>query len=302
MIRIRQPLPYCVSVVVLVWTGGCRLPGSRGPVPASLVECRQLSQQGQRALDRHDWPQAERLLSQAVEACPVDAEARRHYAEALWKHNKTAEAMVQMEEALRLAGDDAGLLVRAAEMRLAIGQTAAARELINAAIDHDPKNPVAWAIRARVREEAGLLHEALADYHRSLRYAPDDRDVLLAIAELYRKLGEPQRALANLQSVSDTYPPGEEPQQVLYLIGLAYAAQGRHDDSIEALLAARERGPSNPDVLYLLASQQWQVGRADQAANAVRQALAVAPDHAPSRALLERIDLAVGSGPRFERR
>ena len=97
-------------------------------MPQSLTDCRRLSQQGVIALERGEQPKAETLLAQAVAACPVDAEARRHYAEALWRRGAQQEAIAQLEEAGRLAGEDASLWARLAEMHLASGQPDLARQ------------------------------------------------------------------------------------------------------------------------------------------------------------------------------
>lgn len=280
---------------------GCRLPGSDGPASRSLLTCRQLSQQGLSALERGDCAGASALLERAVASCPVDSEARRHYAEALWSTGRQVDAVAQLDEAIRLAPDDPALLVRAAEMRLAVGQIDFARAEAERAIDLDPTSARAWALRGQVRKQLGLLAEALADCHRALGYAPDDRGVLLELAELYRELGQPQRALASLQSLADTYPPGEEPQQVLFLTGLAYNALGRDGDAIEYLAAARDRGAASPEILYRLAESQWRAGHRVEASLAARQALAVEPGHAASLALLQHIQPAPGhpAGPPF---
>jgi tetratricopeptide (TPR) repeat protein len=132
----------------------------------------------------------------------------------------------------------------------------------------------------------------LADYHRALRYEPDNSAVLLEIAELHRQLNDPDRSLANLQCLSDNYPPGEEPQQVLYLTGLAYMALGRHGDAIEALAAARDRGPASSDILCRLALAQWSDGRHAEARETAQLAARLSPGHRASLALLEQMRLA----------
>ena len=96
---------------------------------------------------------------------------------------------------------------------------------------------------------AGQPREALADYLRALSYAPNDRAILREIAELHRQLNQPERALQTLQTLADTYPPGEEPGQVLYLMGLAYVALGRYDDGVESLSAAVTRETHCRDAL-----------------------------------------------------
>ncbi len=287
------PLP-CAAVLVMLamLAGGCRIPGLGGPVSDSLANSRQLSQQGVSALDRGMQSDAERLLAKAVNACPTNPEARRDYAECLWQRGARTEAVAQLEEACRLTPGDATLWVRHAEMRLAMGQLAPARAAAETAVNLNPRSPAAWAVRGRVTRDAGDLQRALADFHRALGYAPYDRRVLLEVAELHRRMNQPQRALETLQSLADTYnTPAEEPQQVLYLTGLAYVALNRYDDGVESLAAAARERPT-PEILYRLAEAQWLAGNPARAAITAEQALAIDPQHQPSRELLHRIELA----------
>lgn len=275
---------------------GCHFRRWDGPVPRSLLLSRQLSQQGQTALERRNWQQAEQLLAQAVKTFPQDAEARRHYAEALWQSGKHAEAFDQVRQALRLSPDDSQLLVRATEMRLAEGDNAEAGRLVERALDVDPKNPRVWALRGKLRERSGDVRAALGDYQRALGYRPDDREVLLGVAEAYRRLNDPQRALVGLQSLAETYSPGEEPPRVLYLMGLAYSGLGRFGDAVESLSAARDRGPPSPELLYRLADAQRRAGRPDEARQTAIRTLALDPRHAASRELLSQLAQAPGGG------
>jgi tetratricopeptide (TPR) repeat protein len=173
-----------------------------------------------------------------------------------------------------------------------MGQVEDSNALVERAIDLDPTNPAAFAIRGRVRRQSGQLREALADYHRALRYAPDDAEVLLDVAELYRELGQPRRALTSLQNLADTYPPGEEPQKVLYLIGLAYGASGRYPDAVEALSAARDRGPPSSEVLCRLADAEFRSGQRANALRTAKQALSLEPNHRGAQAVMDRIVVA----------
>lgn len=247
-------------------------------------------------MERGNWTRADELLAQAVKVFPQDAEARYHYAEALWQRNERAAALEQIDKALELAPEDPKILLRAAQMRIAMDQAQEAGTLIDKAIDADPKNPSVWALRGRLRSKAGELREALGDYHRALGYRPDDRETLLEVAEVYRRLNRPQRALAALQTLSDTYPPGEETPQVLYLTGLSYTALGRHAEAVDCLSQAQARGPATPDLLYWLADAQLKAGQSTDARRTTAQLLAIAPRHAGGIALVERLDLAQHSG------
>jgi tetratricopeptide (TPR) repeat protein len=271
---------------------GCRLPGREGPVPQSLADCRRLSQQGVAALERGRQEDAEALLAKAVAACPADAEARRHYAESLWRRGARPEAIAQLEESGRLAGDDALLWTRLAEMYLATGQLELASKNAERAIDLDPRLPGAWAIRGGVMQAVGQPGEALTCYLRALGYAPKDRSILLEVAELYRQENRPERSLQTLQCLAETYSPGEEPGHVHDLLGQTYVALGRYDDAVESLSLAVTREKPTAEMFCHLGEAQLLAGYPTEAAVAAQRALTLQPRHPPSLALLERIQLA----------
>jgi tetratricopeptide (TPR) repeat protein len=284
-----------VLVMLTLATVGCQLPGGRGPMSRSLLASRQLCQQGVSAIEDGRWQQAEKLLAQAVQTCPEDPDARRQYADVLWHRDQQGQAIAQLEEACRLDINSASLRVRLAEVRLAVGQVELADRSVQSALDRNPKLAEAWAVRGRVMRAKGRLGQALGDYQRALGLSPEDRTVQLEIAELYGQLDQPQRALATLHDLADTYSPGEEPQQVLHLEGLAYAALERWDAAAESLSAACTRGQPTPEILFRLGRAELLAGRPAAAAAAAREALALDPRHQPSRDLLGHVESVLGS-------
>jgi tetratricopeptide (TPR) repeat protein len=281
---------WCLIAVAAA--AGCRIPGYDGPVSQAVATSRQYARRGVAAMERGQNQEAEQWLAKAVKVCPADPEARRNYAESLWQRNARPEAIAQLQEAARRAEDDAALQVRLAEMHLEMGRLDAAQKSAEKAIDLDPRLPQAWATRGRVLRAAGRLREALADGHRALGYNPEDQAVLLEVAELYRQLNEPQRALQSLQNLAETYPPDEEPQQVLYLTGLAQMALLRYDDAVDSLAAAAARETPDAEVFYRLAEAEMQSGNIDGAFASAVQALRLMPDHQPSQDLLGQIQTA----------
>jgi tetratricopeptide (TPR) repeat protein len=279
--------------IALIACCGCQLIGRERPVPKQMAASRQLSQRGISALERCEWDKGETLLSQAIKACPTDAEPHRHYAEALWHRGAGEEALSQMREAMRLSGEDPNLAVRAGEMCLELGRTDEAAKLAEDAIDLCPHSGTAWGLRGEVAQSRGQLDEALADAHRGLEYQHDDKKLLLLTAEIYRQQGRPERALGVLESLRDCYASGEEPQRVLYLQGLAFAALARYDDAVEVYSLAIERDRSSAELYYRLAEVQLRAGRPSQASGAIQQAIALDPGHVPSRALAPQVELAL---------
>jgi tetratricopeptide (TPR) repeat protein len=301
--RSKAPTHCCrflgLAGLLLAWcvaTCGCRTLSKQGPVSQSVANCRQLTQQGINATERGDWKRAETLLARAVEMSKTDADARRHYAETLWHRGAMPEALQQLNEARRLTSEDPGLAVRTGELHLALLQVNDATRLADEALRLDPKFAAAWALRGRVAAATGQPRQALANFQRALGYAPEDHELTILVAETYRQLNEPERALAALQSLADNYTPGDEPQQVLYLEGLAMMALRRYDDATRSLSQAANRDRPTPEILYRLAEAEMLNGRVGEAQNTLQEVLALAPDHAPSRALQARMAMATPAG------
>jgi tetratricopeptide (TPR) repeat protein len=295
-----RALMACVSACALA--SGCQSFSRRGPVSQEVQTCRQLSSQGMAAMDRGDWTKAEDLLNASVKSCPIDPEARRRYAEVLWHRGDAAGAMGQLEEAARLSTDNPAITIRMGEIYLALNHPANALAAADRALRVDPQNPVAWTLRARAAQAAGDPRQALANYQRALGYQPHDPRVLEQLAELYRTMGQPERALTALQTLLDTYSPGEEPSRALHLQGLALAALGRHDAAVNSFQLAADRGGASADLFCHLAEAQISVHRFDEARQTTEKALAIAPNHPASRALAARLQIAEKDGPNVVRR
>ena len=250
-----QPLlSASMLLVALPLAAGCRLVHSSGAAPRKLAEARRLSSEGLAAVGQQDYAGAESLLAEAVKRCPSDAEARRHYAAVLWQRGERAAARAQLEEGLRIAPNDGATLLAGAGMALEMGNLDDAERMADAALRATPRSAEAWKIHGRVALARGRHDEALADFHRGLALAPDDRALLLDAAEIYRHQGLPQRALATLARLADSYGPAATPGLVLGLEGMAQEALGRTDEACESYRAALARGGAPPETAERLAA------------------------------------------------
>ncbi len=223
-----------VAIVVVAGGSGCRLVDRRGPVPPELADARRLCNEGLAAADRADYDRAEGLLEEAVRNCPVDVDARRHYADVLWQRGDRTEAIAQVAKALELSPADPGLCVKAGGMYLDLGLFNEADRLAAEAVHLAPQSAEAWRLHGRVALARGQPEPALADFHRALALMPEHRETLLDTAEAYRRLDRPQRALATLAVLGETYGPDDLPGEVLVLEGLAQEALGRRGDAVES--------------------------------------------------------------------
>ncbi len=114
----------------------------------------------------------------------------------------------------------------------------------------------------------------------------------MLVAETYRALNEPERALVTLQAVADRYPAGDSPREVLHLQGLALIALARYDDAARVLTDAAQRERPTADLLFHLAQAESLAGRGPYAQYALQRALALDPHHAPSQAFAQRMAVA----------
>lgn len=219
-----------------------------GPVPQDLAVARRLSNEGLSAADRNDLVHAESLLERAVKSCPTDIDARRHYADVLWRRGERMEAVAQISEALRLSPGEVALCLDGGQMYMELGLLDDADRLAAEAVGVAPGSAAAWHLRGQVALARGRADEALADFHRALAIEPEDRDVLLDTAEVYRRLGRPQRCLATLAILGETYGPNQTPAHVLALEGQAHEAAGRPLDALESYRQAVARGGATPDL------------------------------------------------------
>ena len=262
------PAAWLPVVVVLVagLASGCRLVRRGGPVPPELADARRLCNEGLSAVDRDDLVRAEGLLEEAVKRCPLDVDARRHYADVLWSRGERMEAVGQIAEALKLSPGDVALSVDGGRMYMELGLLEDADRLARDAVRMAPRSADAWHLRGQVAMARGQAEQALAHYHRGLAIAPDDRELLLDTAEAYRRLGRPQRALATLAILEERYGPNQTPAEVLVLEGMAQEALGRGADAVESYRRAIARGDAPAEAAARLAALEQTPVAAETAA------------------------------------
>jgi tetratricopeptide (TPR) repeat protein len=304
----RRTALFIVAAFLATVTG-CHWAGLRDPVPASLAASRKLSGEGNELMEQKQPEKAEARLAEAVRVCPTDCDARRYYAEALWMRNARQDAIVQLEEGCRLS-PECELHIRLAEMYLDLGRLDDASRIAEEVLAKNLKMASAWRVRGRVYRgradqllAAGNIDQARATYlqalnalHRAAGYDPANQQTMGETAAVYRSLGQPQRALESMQSLAETYSPGDEPQQVLYLTGLDYMARQRYEDAAASFSAALKRDRPTPELLYCLGQAQFRSGQSQAAAASLQQALVLDPQHLLSRQLLGQIEVARQGG------
>ena len=252
----RATAPLAVVCAALVAVGvGCRLV-NRGPVSPELADARRLCNEGLSAADRDDLGRAEALLEQAVKHCPADVDARRHYADVLWRRGERKEAVGQIVAALEMSPADPALCVEAGRMHLELGLLDDAERLGAEAVRLAPRSAESWRLHGRVALARGRYETAVADFHRALAIAGDDRDLLADTARAYLALGRPRRVLSTLAIVAEDAGPDGLPADLLAVEARAQEALGRPAEAADAWRRAIAKGDATPDAAQRLAAME----------------------------------------------
>lgn len=119
-----------------------------------------------------------------------------------------------------------------------------------------------------------------------------DMAATLAAAQARHRAGEIAEAMAVYRDVLSR--EAENPM-ALHLLGVASLQTGDAGAAIGLLERAKRQMPANPDVLNNLGEALRMAGRNDEAIDAYRAALVVAPDHAAAAGNLARYGLAAAS-------
>lgn len=245
---------------------GCRIPRWRGPSVADFAAARRLSQNGYRAMRAGRLEEAEKAFRAAIKRCPHDPQQHQRFAEFLGVVGRRQEALQEYLLACQLAVDDPYVRVKACELALELGELSLGETLIREAIALHPQNAAAWVLYGRVLTARKEFLQAVEAYSRALYLAPEDHQARVELARLHRLLHEPGKSLVTLQAVTAGYLPADVPAEVLFELGLTYAALGRQSEAVEALVAARAKDPTNLEYEKALASLLTHLNRTEVAA------------------------------------
>jgi tetratricopeptide (TPR) repeat protein len=137
------------------------------------------------------------------------------------------------------------------------------------------------AQKVRVALAAGLDYEGLASAEEALALAPGSRELLLAAGSFATGAGEPQRAIAHLGLLLETYDEAMEPD-----IAQAHLALGSALDDVDQVYAgiahleiSRRMAPQTPEVRNMLGFLYRRAGTADRALACFDEALTLNPNY-----------------------
>jgi tetratricopeptide (TPR) repeat protein len=155
--------------------------------------------------------------------------------------------------------------------------------------DSDPDGSTSAIETLKIRSiacgQAGLHNEALADLDSVLELDPGHVEARSLRANVLRKLGRFEEAVAEFTVVLNGDLTDEDRFFELADRGMAYSELGRRDDALAGLTAALELNPDNFFVWYRRGALLEEMGRLDDALADLDHALGLEPDFIEARIL-----------------
>jgi len=215
--------------------------------------------------------------SVAAPSAPVPVlreEALRHYLAGRWleRTGDRAGALAEYSRALTESPDDAGVLLRLAELATHDGQPMRTIEYADRVLARDTTSAKAHWLRGAALFQLQRREESLAALERSVAHAPDDAEMLRTLVRVAESLERHDRAAAGYVTLSRIDPDDAE-AWFQRATSEARAGEFRLADSLLARSLAID--PIRPGAIFLRAWIHENLGQLDDAIADYREHLRV---------------------------
>ena len=212
-----------------------------------------------RLKNEHD--KAEEVLKNILKTDPENEAAIEQLTQLLMDGGKSPEA-VTLLEGITAHSPSPVLLDLLGDAYTQAHELDKAEDAYRRAVDLDPSELSHQRGLAQTLLAEEKYSDALTAYQKISDLMPDDSDVYLRIAQIYRELHQLDKAEQNLVKARQ-YAPGS--LEVMYNEAMLYQAQGRYDDAIrvlsDAVTGIKGQSPSLPSRKRSLAILYQQLGQ-----------------------------------------
>ena len=226
---------------------------------------------------------ARALLDVVLEDDPDNVAALGQRARLLINDGKPQDAIIDVRRAIGLAPDNTSLILIEAAAQERLGNLDLAGERLATAARNSGFDPAVTRTYAQFLVNRGQLTAAEAALSESMRRHPDNRDTLIALADIRVRLADWSGADAIADALERL---GAENEEVSGRIRAAtLSAQGRLDESIILLEEMNLENPESAGALSALVSNYVRNGETDRAVALLDNTIEDMPDNIPARAL-----------------
>jgi tetratricopeptide (TPR) repeat protein len=228
------------------------------------------------AYKRGDYARARALISESAEKYGNDPEVQYHFGMTHYMLGEEPAARVALEHVVQATGAKAEQK-QDAQHHLAIldGTDSSgkplARESLEQLSTENPNDPIVLAHLASLYDKEGATDKAIALYQRALKANRKNTAVLLKLAQYYAHSGNDTAQALELAKEAHNLAPYDV--QVNRLLGRLVYDAGDYTWSVSLLQQAASSLPPSGDLYYDLAWAYYNVGKLNEAENAMRSAV-----------------------------
>lgn len=216
---------------------------------------------------------------------PDNLKAARILAEAFMLQNRVDLAVDTLIQAGQRHPDDAGTLVRLAQLYALRGNVTKAEEILTLVTDQFPENPLGWEVMARLSLQGNRFDRAALAIQKLANSSEDGLTANYLRAQLLHKQGETPQALAIYKDIIANH--STSPLAAFALSSVMQTAQNQ-DDFIDLREFLVSLNSQDAVVLTVIGTIDMAIGNKEGAELSFRQAIQANPQsQAPFTALAE---------------
>lgn len=285
---VANPLLRSCVVALLLALGS---PSQAQPKPQQeLPEALQPSfEEGVRALRAGKLDAAEAAFQRVLDQGGRVAFVHNNLGLVYQERGQHKAAITQFREAIRLDAGYAAPRLALGSSLLALDQVAEATVQLEQAAKMLPREPLARLQLARAYERASKWASAVEQYRSLKELAPKEPEYAYLLGRAYLRLSE--WSVRHLQEIN---PGSARLEQAL---GHNYRVQGRTDQALRAFERAAAADPTLPEVHLALAQIHLELKNWEDARKEIERELAIVPESAGARALLQRLQAEESKAP-----
>ena len=235
--------------------------------------------------EQKSYSDAAPILQRAIALDPRMAKARKLLASVYEAQNDLPNAYKQLRDAAEIAPQDPGPPTDLGMLYLKEGKLAEAENQFLRGLSLQKNFVPARVGLARTYRLMNRLPESLEQASAALQEAPQDPSALLERGTSESLLGKKDDARADFEHFSQVAPDRAEGELSL---GILDSDAGDYSSAIQHLRKATALDTKQADAYYYLSKAYYQLGKSEEADEALRNCLSLDPTQKSARQLLEQ--------------
>jgi tetratricopeptide (TPR) repeat protein len=231
--------------------------------------------------NREQFEQALAPLGKVLARNPRSAAGHHMMGKTCFMLGKLGQAASELEAALRLAPDDNDVAYTLALVELKQTQSAAAKKLFEQMLRRLGERPELYILFGRAYRETGFVADAIDEFKKAIALDPRFPRVHYYLGLTYLlKDGTPRLGDAAAEFKIELAAHPEE-FFANYYLGMMYLVERKWEPAIPLLEKAARLQPTNPDPYFNLGGAYQELGKYEQAIEALKKSIAFNPalDH-----------------------